>query len=92
MRIRSPLLAAGATMFAMAFLHGSAQAAPKVWECGYAVVPYSRNMMKFYYSCSGKSFTETKARARAQCRRLNNCTLGACLPLDFTPRRTCGRE
>lgn len=92
MQIRSPLLAAGATMFATAFLHGGALASPKGWECSYAIDPYRRTMSKIYYSCSGASLTETRARARWQCRRLNNCITGACLPLDFTPRRTCGRE
>jgi hypothetical protein len=87
----SILAVAGATMLAMAFLQGSAQAAPKGWQCGYASQPrpiYS----PVYFTCYGKSLSETKARARAECRRLSSCEASACLPLDSTPRRRCERE
>jgi hypothetical protein len=92
MRTRYSLLAvAGATMLAMTIPHGGAQAAPKGWQCGYAVQPrpiYS----PVYFTCYGKSLSETKARARAKCRRLVSCVANACLPLDFTLRRKCERD
>ena len=92
MQGRSSLLAvAGLATLVMAFQHGSAQAAPKGWKCSYAIAPV-RNRAPIYYACYGKSLSETRARARAECRRLNSCDTGACLPLEFTPRRTCGRE
>jgi hypothetical protein len=92
MRTRYSLTAvAGATMLAMAIPHGGAQAAPKGWQCGDAVNPrgiYS----PIYFTCYGKSLSETKARARAECRRLSSCVTNACLPLDFTPRMKCERD
>jgi hypothetical protein len=90
MRIRSPLLEAGAAVLAMTFLLGSAQAAPKGWQCGYTVDP-RRDYSPVYFTCYGKSMSEAKARARAQCRRLPSCVTNACIPLDFTPRRKCER-
>ena len=97
MQARSILLAAtGAAMLATAFAQGTAHAAPKGWRCGYAVTPivgpFFNDRGPFYYACFGKSLSETRARARADCRRRPSCVTGACLPLDFTPRSTCGRE
>jgi hypothetical protein len=97
MRIRSPLLAAGAAVLAMAIPHGGAQAAPKGWQCGYSVTPivggpFLSDSGPYYFACYGRSLKETRARARADCRRRRSCQTGACLPLDFTPGRTCDRE
>ena len=92
MQNRSSLLAATvAAMLVVAPLNGSAFAAPKGWKCGYAIAPIS-NRPPIYYACYGTSLTETRARARAECGRLTRCNTGACLPLEFTPQRTCGRE
>ena len=97
MRSRSTLLAiAGAAMVAGVLLHSGAQAAPRGWKCDFSerssgIGPYGRSRT-YFYSCYGRSLRETRARARRYCRRLFSCVTGACLPLDFTPRRTCGRD
>ena len=89
MQIRYSLMAiAGAAMLAMTI---SAQASPRGWQCGYAVNPRGI-YLPIYFTCYGKNLRETKARARAECRRLPSCLPSACLPLDYTPRRTCGRD
>jgi hypothetical protein len=89
MRIRSSLLTAGGAAFLVAaLLHGGAQAAPEGWKCSYGTTPPYLRGSKIYYSCSGKSLSETRARARAQCRRLDDCEVGACIPLDYVLRCT----
>lgn len=97
MRIRSRLMAAaGVAMIAMTVAQAGAQAAPKGWKCSYKVEPiagpFLRDTGPYYYACYGPSLNETRAQARARCGRLANCTTGACLPLDYTPRRECGRD
>ena len=93
MRIRSFLLTiGGAALLVVALLHGGAQAAPEGWKCSYGITPPYLRGSKIYYSCSGKSLTETRARAQAQCRRLNDCEVGACIPLNYAPRPSCGRD
>ena len=98
MRVQLSLFAAaGVVLLAMTFLPGSALAAPKGWKCSYAVRPLSIGSRRYdhgpyYYACYGRRLSETRARARAQCRRRASCDTGACLPLDYRPDRTCGRE
>lgn len=82
---------ATAFVLATALSPGIADAAPRGWECSYAITPLGPNSTTTYYTCSGSSLTQTRARARARCRRLNWCVTGSCLPLKFTPRRRCGR-
>ena len=91
MRFRSTLFMTIAAC-AMALTVSGAKAGPPGWECSYATFPFLRSRSKIYYSCTGTSLSETRARARAQCRRLNHCALGACIPLNFSPRRSCGKE
>ena len=97
MRNRSLLLrVAGTVLLATAFPLGSAQAAPKGWQCGYSVLPivgsFFRDTGPYYYACYGRSLKEARALARADCRRRHSCQTGACLPLDYTPRKSCERE
>jgi hypothetical protein len=92
MRFPSSLVKlSGIVVLAMTVLNGGAQAAPQGWKCSYGITPPYLRGSKIYYSCFGKDLTETRARARVQCRRLNDCETGACIPLNFTPRRSCGR-
>ena len=93
MGFRSSLLRAfGAAMLALAFMQGGAHAAPQGWKCSYGITPPYLRGSKIYYSCFGKNLNETRARARAQCSRLNDCETGACIPLNYTPRPSCGRD
>jgi len=96
MRMRSQWVAAvGAVMIAMSFAQ-NAEAGPQGWKCSYKVVPIVGPLFydtgPYYYACYGRRLRETRARARARCRRLANCTTGACLPLDYKPRRSCERD
>ena len=75
---------------------GGAEAAPKGWKCSYKITPirgpFFYDTGPYYYACYGPALRETRARARARCSRLSRCTTGACLPLEYTPRRTCERD
>lgn len=89
------LVAVGAAMVVMSVTQ-TADAGPRGWKCSYKIVPivgpFFYDTGPYYYACYGRRLRETRARARARCRRLANCTTGACLPLDYTPRRSCERD
>jgi hypothetical protein len=97
MRIRLLCLAVvGAAVVSVSLAQTSAEARPRGWQCGYKVIPIAGPLFyetgPYYYACYGRNLKETRARARATCRRLANCMTGACLPLDYAPRRSCQRE
>jgi len=92
MKNRTLLLApAIALMLNLTSLQASAQASPRGWQCSYSIAP-RLNRSPIYFACFGRSLKETRARARADCNRRASCNTGACLPLNYTPRQTCGRE
>lgn len=90
-------MAAFAALLAGLFLPSGAEAKLRGWKCSYSdhplhIGPARYRRGPYFYACYGLSLRETRARARARCRRLSSCNTGACLPLDHTPRRVCGRE
>ena len=86
------LIIAATIMLAMTLPHRGAQAEPPGWKCSYGVTPAYLRGSRIFYACYGKSLSETRARARAQCRRLDSCETGACIPLEYPPRPSCGRD
>lgn len=90
-------MAALATLLAGLILPGDAEAKPRGWKCAYTdhplnIGPTRLRLGPYYYACYGRGLKQTRARARARCRRLPSCNTGACLPLDYVPRPACGRE
>ena len=63
---------------------------PKGWICEYRINE-GQSDGPTIYNCRGATLQDTRARTKYRCVVNALCNAGACLPLDFTPSRSCQR-